>query len=119
MAARQQPDSCIFCLPDPCTCNTSKKSTPVKRVKPAPNPPEAPPREVKATIRSVGREAEDARDSGDKEMRRALTVLCQSGLVCANDIEKHRGELNLPEVDIDILIWRQRRWQALYQPPQI
>lgn len=45
----------------------------------------------------------------DYEYRRALTVLCESGLICADDILKHKDDLLLTESEKRQLIWRQKR----------
>jgi hypothetical protein len=43
------------------------------------------------------------------EFRRALTLLCTSGLVCADDIEKNAADLDLTESEKRLLIWKQKR----------
>lgn len=126
MAARQASNACIFCMPDPCTC-FEKPKKPVNSVGKRQISESAPPSKTATLVKqdvitrsdlsSVTRSAADAKEREDREFRDALTVLCVSGLVGSEDIEKHRAELNMSKDEIDILIWKQRRleWQYVLE----
>lgn len=51
----------------------------------------------------------------DAALRRALTVLCVSGLVSSDDILKHSANLDLTESEKRSLIWRQKRAENGYR----
>lgn len=113
MAARKSDEACIFCLPDPCSCATPPKKTVRTTAKPTiksvPQATEQPKPAVRSGVSSVRSDAATAQEADERELRRALTVLCESGLVSSTDIEAHRADLNLTSTQIDVLLWKQRR----------
>src|SRR4051794_8722652 len=100
---RNRAETCMFCSESPCVCN-----------KPVPKPRVS--REPKTTTSTVVKKklevvdlpildkpkraplrptiSKQQQDDNDQEYRRALTLLCESGLVCADDIEKNKTDLN-------------------------
>lgn len=126
--ARYQVETCMFCGESPCQCNksqpklpTSRQSKPKVEVKVASpkseivEPPVIIPQR-RAALRPTSKpvitvEIPDKDDS--EEFKRALTVLCRAGLVCADDVEKYKNDLNMPDVAIRSLIWRQRRYERV------
>lgn len=128
MAARKPADiACMFCGELPCTCEGIKK----ERKAPAkPRPvvtatvelakPQASP--VRASLSSVAaiarQDAEQERLAGEASEREALTALFKAGFMIERlgdprGFESVRPMLNMPDVDIDIAIWKMRRKKCL------
>lgn len=124
---RNQVDLCILCMEAPCKCvelNAPKKAarklpapkesgttasvveTPVVRA--VPSPP-VPPRRTGLLATTQTRQAAQDRDVSDTEERNALTILCRSGLIAWEDIEKHQHQLNMTPQESRLLIWKQKR----------
>lgn len=108
---------CIFCDPNPCGCNSKKKTSPSVRkklpgsvairstvksvVKPV----------VKSTASTAPRKATPRPVAVDPELElsRAITVLAEAGLLPAEELIKHKEKLQIPKQKIAVLIWRQQR----------
>lgn len=114
-------DDCLLCSPDPCECNkrSARKSTG------APAKPKAvalPPRKpvgapVTSTVPVVEPEPQprarfnpssvrNIRSEEDLMHRRAITVLVNAGLIDVDYLDAHRREIDLPDWQIDALIWK-------------
>lgn len=127
--ARVFQELCILCEKSPCECNKPKKAASKSAIRSAPRqqPAQDEPRQkvlkiqqaapttarraLPAAVRSpqpLPRTAQEQSDD-DADMRRALTVICQSGLMCIEDIQRLRNELDMTAVEIDALIWRRKR----------
>jgi hypothetical protein len=128
--ARNQVETCLWCDSAPCRCNATAE----KKVKPRKSLPARPqpklktdqpntaqktssPHEVsleqpqRAGLQSVSFARELSPE--EQEYRYALTVLCESGLICSEDIAKNAKDLNLSPTKIRLLIWKQRRAEAI------
>lgn len=126
--ARMQVETCMFCGGSPCTCNKPEPKTRVPRVAKPKVPVVAPTEPVvsasvgepivtprrRAPLRATPRPVVDEEPGDQEEYKRALTILCRSGLVCADDIEKHKADLNMEPIAARALIWRKRREEALH-----
>jgi hypothetical protein len=127
--ARNRAEACIFCGTLPCSCNDTPappKAKLVERKDQAPRTPTeqpvTPPRQGRALPKSSAHGAASPvlrtvkapdTSSDDADMRRAITILCQSGLVGSEEIKRHRSMLDMTPVEIDSLVWRMRRHEYL------
>lgn len=115
---RNVAESCMFCAPDPCTCFEKPKAKakprlPAANPKPASPSPRVEPRRTALTETSAARAAIQE----EKEFRRALTVLCVSGIVSSASVAEHVEDLDMSPVEAKLLIWKLRRveWLATHQ----
>jgi hypothetical protein len=128
--ARMTVDPCMFCGSVPCTCIAAKpKAKPIKAAKPEAAKPDVPlepkkfvmkalptvaapePPPARTALQQTSKVQEIAAE--DAELGRALYVLCMGGLMCADDIEKYKEIMSIPQERLRVLIWKQRRleWQ--------
>lgn len=117
--ARTTLEACMFCMSSPCQCNVvalkpravrpSVKATSKKEPVDSPTVPEV------TITRRAGLQAtpkvivpESTADE-TREYREALTLLCTSGLICREDVEKNKADLLLTEVEVRALLWKLRK----------
>lgn len=114
MAVRNKEETCMFCMSNPCSCYTKPpaKKSPPRKVTTVNLPPQevvTPEPKKRAGITAIPTtQTKEVQDDGP-EFRRAITVLCASGLVCYEDVKKHRNDLDLSPTQIDVLLWKIRR----------
>jgi Trm5-related predicted tRNA methylase len=54
-------------------------------------------------------QAQAANEAADQELRRAVTVLVQAGLVSEESINEHRRWIDLTDAELRAVMWKQRR----------
>ncbi len=140
MAVRPVADNCMFCMNLPCTCEKLKTSRPRKKAAPTSTAPvvtsapppvtrpvEAPgkvgPSEVFSGAESPFPKEKSARpnlstvarvrDAGDEAMSKAVTLFAQAFLIHHEDLRRLKPMINLPEHEIDAMIWRQENAESV------
>lgn len=114
-------DFCLICSPAPCECNAKPKKAVAKKQAKKPDPAEPasqPERQQQAisparprkrpglsSVRGVTKTQEQVDE--EAEMRRAVTVLIKSGIVAAESIREHRDLVDLTDIEIKAILWRQ------------
>jgi len=115
---RSTTESCMFCTPNPCTCFEKPKSKgkpklPAATLQPAilrPSPlATAEPRRTAIVDTGAARAAMEEK----RLFRRALTILCKSGIVSSASVAEHVEHLDMPPVEAKLLIWKLRRVEWL------
>lgn len=107
----KQIDLCIFCGSNPCSCNQSKTTKPVRQKKAL----------EKSAVPSVAQPSKRAKLEAHAiseevaQYREALTLLCKSGLVRWEDVEANRKDLNMTSIEADVLIWKLKVKQWKHQ----
>lgn len=113
---RNTVESCMFCTPNPCTCFEKPKAKAKSKLPPSLPTPVVPltstaePRRTALTETSAARAAMDE----DRDLRRAVTILCKSGIVGSASVVEHAGLLDMTPVEAKLLIWKLRRVEWLY-----
>jgi hypothetical protein len=125
MARRAQDDYCLICMASPCQCKAKK--APAKKTAPRatqPTPVVHPVREARPGLSAVKRmpappkptprlapiaQAQAANEAADQELRRAVTVLVQAGLVSEESINEHRRWIDMTDAELRAVMWKQRR----------
>lgn len=140
MAVRPVADNCMFCMNLPCTCEKLKTPRPRKKAAPtstAPTVPSAPPSvtrpveapgkvgpsEVARTTESPFPKEKSARpnlstvarvrDAGEEAMSKAVTLFAEAFVIDYRDLRRLKPMINLPEHEIDAMIWRQENAESV------
>jgi hypothetical protein len=115
--ARNTSESCMFCAPNPCTCfekpkrrAVPKPSVATSKPQPVIPDPVLEPRRAGLMQTSAVRAALEE----DKELRRAVTIFAESGMLDSTEVTKHLDLLDMSPVEAKLLIWKLRRqeWAA-------
>ncbi len=129
MAGRNRDDYCILCGDEPCEMHRPKKKAtkpalprnePVRMPKlPANEPLSRPTRAGLGAVRKAPAKTVPPVkasklppmrvDPEEEEMKRAITVLAEAGLLDEDEMRKHRRMINLTDTRIRAIVWAQRK----------
>lgn len=108
---RNAVESCMFCTPNPCTCFEKPKAKPKTKLPVSLSLPVVHSTNTTETRRTALTKTSVARAAmeDDRDLRRAVTILCKSGIVDWRSVAEHVGLLDMSPVEAKLLIWKLRR----------
>jgi len=136
MAGRKRDDFCLVCMESPCECKKARVVKEVKAARPAlpvalptvkpvkqsvPQPvirptraglgavKKSPVRVAAPSVAKPTRLPPPRVDPEEEEMKRAITVIAEAGLLDEAEILKHRRMINLSDTQIRAILWKQKR----------